>query len=381
MSSRGFYGQLRLGQHLDRGSSFWKLRRNGNLAVRVRRLAIPKPSPRSRFQPLPQCRTQPVRRYHHNPYDDPRIRNAKPLFTNAQFKHAIRSPQTKTVVIVAFGSAVIFYFYNLETVPVSGRTRFNCYSAASVREVGEAQAKMVMYELERQGGRLLPDWDPRTRMVKRVMAKLIPFSGMKDEDWEVHVIEDPGTANAFVLPGGKVFVYSGILPLAGNDSGLAAVLGHEIAHNLADHIGERLSASIGVNALMYSLILLSTAVGLGPFIMQIFGGGIMDIAFSRPMGRLQESEADYIGLMMMAEACYDPREAVNFWRRMNAAQQNAPPEWMSTHPSNQTRIEKITEWLPKALEKREQSDCRSTMAFADLFNRARRRGFVIAPEY
>lgn len=294
-----------------------------------------------------------------------------------QLRRAIRAPSTHAVIIIAVAAALGFYFTNLETVPVSGRTRFNCYSAASVREVGETQAKMVKYELERQGGRLLPDRDRRTRMVKRVMAKLIPFSGMADEQWEVYVIEDPNTANAFVLPGGKVFVYSGIIPLVRNDDGLAAVLGHEIAHNVADHIGERMSQSIGVNALMYSLVLLSAAFGGAPFVMQIFGGTLMDIAFGRPMSRLQESEADYIGLMMMAEACYDPREAAGFWRRMDKAQKEAPPEWMSTHPSNQTRIERIEEWLPKAVEKREASDCATTTAFADLFTRARRMGVMI----
>ncbi|KAB5554777.1 peptidase family M48-domain-containing protein [Coniochaeta sp. 2T2.1] len=305
------------------------------------------------------------------------LETAKPLFSSDQMRRAVRSPSTHVVIVIAVAGALIFYFANLETVPVSGRTRFNCYSTEAVREVGETQAKMVKYELERSGGRLLPDWDRRTTMVKRVMAKLIPFSGMADERWEVYVIEDPHTANAFVLPGGKVFVYSGILPLVRNDDGLAAVLGHEIAHNVADHIGERMSQSIGVNALMYSLVLLSAAFGAAPFVMQIFGGTLMDIAFARPMGRLQESEADYIGLMMMAEACYDPREAVGFWRRMDKAQQDAPPEWMSTHPSNQSRIEKIQEWLPKAMDKREASDCRSTTAFADLFQRARRMGVLI----
>lgn len=305
------------------------------------------------------------------------IANAKPLVSGDQLRRAVRSPSTYAVVVVAVAAALIFYFANLETVPVSGRTRFNCYSADSVREVGETQAKMVRYEVERQGGRFLPDWDPRTRMVRRVMDRLIPFSGMADEKWEVCVIEDPNTANAFVLPGGKVFVFSGILPLVRNDDGLAAVLGHEIAHNVADHIGERMSQSIGVNFLMYSLVLLSAAFGGAPFVMQIFGGTLMDIAFGRPMSRLQESEADYIGLMMMAEACYDPREAVAFWRRMDAAQKGAPPEWMSTHPSNQTRIEKIQEWLPKAIEKSEASDCRTTTPFADLFNRARRMGVLI----
>ncbi len=141
------------------------------------------------------------------------------------------------------------------------------------------------------------------------------------------------TQNAFVLPGGKVFVFSGILRTTRSDSGLAAVLGHEIAHNLADHVGERMSSSIGTNLLMWSMIILSAPFGGLPLLMQVFGWGVMDIAFGMPMGRRQESEADYIGLMMMAEACYDPREAVNFWARMEKEQQAQPPEWLSTHPS------------------------------------------------
>ena len=135
------------------------------------------------------------------------------------------------------------------------------------------------------------------------------------------------------MPGGKVFVYSGIFPLVRNESGMAAVLGHEIAHNLADHIGERMSQAIGVNVLLGCLLLLSAAFPPALLGVQFFGGGILDIFFGRPMNRMQESEADYIGLMMMAEACYDPREAVDFWGRMDKAQQLQPPEWISTHPS------------------------------------------------
>lgn len=130
-----------------------------------------------------------IRFYHGG--EDPRLRNAQPLFSGGQFRRVVRSPSTHAVVALAVVAAFVFYFSNLETVPVSGRTRFNCYSAESVREVGESQAKMVLYELEKTGGRLLSDWDPRTRMVKRVMEKLIPFSGMADEPWEVFVIEDP----------------------------------------------------------------------------------------------------------------------------------------------------------------------------------------------
>ena len=93
--------------------------------------------------------------------EDPRFRNARPLFSNGQLRRIVRSPSTHTIIVAAVVAACIFYFSNLETVPVSGRTRFNCYSAESVREVGESQAKMVLYDLERNGGRILPDWDPR----------------------------------------------------------------------------------------------------------------------------------------------------------------------------------------------------------------------------
>lgn len=249
----------------------------------------------------------------------------------------LNSPPTYTVVAVAVAAGLIFYFSNLETVPVSGRTRFNVYGAETVRKAGEMEHARLLRELEARGARLLPGWDPRTARVRRVMARLLPFSGMSGEggeEWEVFVVDDDRTANAFVLPGGKVFVFSGILPLARNDSGLATVLGHEIAHNLAGHVAERLSQDIGASIVLYSLVVLGGVFGLGPLIMHFFGGRFLDVAFGFPMSRLQESEADYIGLMMMAEACYDPTEAVGFWARMERATAgHEVPEWMSTHPT------------------------------------------------
>jgi Zn-dependent protease with chaperone function len=195
-------------------------------------------------------------------------------------------------------------------------------------------------------------------LVKRVMARLIPISGLEQYDWEIRVINDPresscsvteeleacapannatGNANAFILPGGKVFVYSGILPITRNQDGLAAVLGHEIAHNLAQHHGERMSSAIGPNILLYGLILLTAPVPGAFFVMQALGGWLLDTLFGRPMSRKMESEADYIGLLLMAEACYDPREAVRFWQRMDRVTSSGGaveiPEWASTHPS------------------------------------------------
>ncbi|CAJ2502881.1 Uu.00g102750.m01.CDS01 [Anthostomella pinea] len=300
------------------------------------------------------------------------LSRAKPLVTHDSLRRFIRSPSLHTVVVLSIVGAVAFYFSNLQTVPVSGRRRFNCFSEESVKAASDAQVKRIEYDVEQTGKRFLGNWDPRTRMVERVMARLIPVSGMEDAEWEVRVIDDPRTANAFVLPGGKVFVYSGLIPIAKNEHGLAAVLGHEIAHNLAEHVGERMSSQIGVNMLLYSVIFLTGGIAI--FATSFIGGGILDLLFSKPMGRLQESEADYIGLMMMAEACYDPQQALGFWQRMERAQQGEPPEWMSTHPSNHNRIQKITEWMPKATEKMEQSDCQGTSAFADMFRSAMRRG-------
>ncbi|KAI0005644.1 hypothetical protein F4779DRAFT_47931 [Xylariaceae sp. FL0662B] len=312
-----------------------------------------------------------------DPHNDPhyRLSKAKPLATREQTRRFLRSPSLHTVIVLAVGGAVVFYFSNIQTVPVSGRRRFNCFSDEYVEAASEAQVKRLIWEVERQGGRFLSDWDPRTAMVKRVMRRLIPVSGMADAQWEVVVIDDPETANAFVLPGGKVFVFSGLLRIARNEDGLAAVLGHEIAHNLAGHVAERMSGQIGINILLYSAILLTGGIAiLGT---HFIGGAILDLLFSRPMGRKQESEADYIGLMMMAEACYDPRQALEFWKRMDRALEGAPPEWMSTHPSNDTRIQKIGEWLPMAMEKMQESDCRGTSGFADMFRRAMEKGVLI----
>lgn len=172
-------------------------------------------------------------------------------------------------------------------------------------------------------------------------------------------------------------MFSGILPIARSESGLAAVLGHEIAHVLADHTGERLSRETGKNLLLYSLILLAAPIGGATLLLPLLGSSLLDIVSERPMSRVQETEADYMGLMIMAQACYDPREAVAFWTRMERRKEYAPAEWLSTHPSSDHRARKMAEWLPEALDKRAKSDCATTTAFAELVNRARQRGVLI----
>ncbi len=231
-----------------------------------------------------------------------------------------------------------------------------------------------------QAGALVPKWDPRVRRVEKVLQRLIDGgnlgTGQIGEDypgrkvgWEVHLIEDPHQANAFVLPGGKVIVFSGILPICKNNDGLAAVLGHEIAHNIAQHACEKMSQMVLLQPIVWGLIYADytgLTFGLGRFL----GSFLLDLGILRPSSRAQETEADKIGLMLMADACYDPKHAMGLWERMEKHQQDAPPEWLSTHPSNKSRIQQITEWLPEAEERYLNKGCSQMAGYKDAFQDA-----------
>jgi predicted Zn-dependent protease len=170
-------------------------------------------------------------------------------------------------------------------------------------------------------------------------------------EWEFTLVEDEG-ANAFVLPGGKVVVHTGLLPVARDDTGLAVVMGHEIAHAVAGHGNERMSQGL---ALQMGGIALSQALGSYPeqtrqLFLAAFGAGAQ-VGVLLPYSRLQESEADHLGLIFMAMAGYDPQAAIPFWERMLAQQQEqpAPPEFLSTHPAGERRIEEIKALLPEIM--------------------------------
>ncbi|KAG0652353.1 metalloendopeptidase OMA1 [Hyphodiscus hymeniophilus] len=311
----------------------------------------------------------------HTRWDPEHARNAKPLFSDRQLGSAVVSPPALVMIVVVVGGGAIYYVSNLEEVPVSGRRRFNCYSDASVEREGEMMYKMVMQDAINNGS-LLPEWDKRSRMVQRVMERLIPASGLQDQQWEVHVI-DSNEKNAFVIPGGKVFVYSGILPIAKNDDGLAAILGHEIAHNLARHAAEHMSSMVLLLPLKWALMVgfnmadaTGLTLGLGQWLGPWLSNTVLEFGIAMPASRTQESEADYIGLMMMAKSCYDPHAAVGVWQRMEEAEKNGIPQWMSTHPSNVTRIAKMEEWLPKAEEARDESGCAITTQYSRGFQQA-----------
>ena len=201
----------------------------------------------------------------------------------------------------------------------------------------------------------------KTSQVKQVGAKIQgaveQYFAMKNlsrhldgYEWEFNLVEDEAI-NAWCMPGGKVVVYSGLLPVAQSESGLAVVMGHEIAHAIANHGNERMSegllAQFGGMALAKALEskpqqtqdLFLTTYGLGATVGRIL-----------PHGRTQESEADHLGLIFMALAGYNPNDAIEFWQRMAASKLGgAPPEFLSTHPSDETRIRKIREAIPEAM--------------------------------
>lgn len=324
--------------------------------------------------------------YHH------RLRTAKPLFGGRSLGQIIRSRRTRLVILSCAVLAGLFYWSHLDVVSVSGRSRFNCFSEKTVEKICEQEYYWLLREMEHKGRRFLPDHDWRSRMAHRVMARLLPVAaaGAPHEtreadarEWEVHVIEDenPTHANAFVLPGRRVFIFSSLLHFARTDDQLAAVLSHEIAHNLAQHIGERLSQAATVNFFLGSALLLFAASPFRFITGGLLGGSALSLLYTKPMSRVQESEADYIGLMMMAEACYDPRQSITFWQRMDNMTKRLGQEeneFTSTHPSNEHRIENIMRWLPQAMEKRQMSDCRGTQGFVEIFRRAMERGEILA---
>jgi len=188
------------------------------------------------------------------------------------------------------------------------------------------------------------------RAVEQYFAQQGKSSRLRGYEWEFNLVEDKAV-NAWCMPGGKVVVYTGILPITQNETGLAVVMGHEIAHAVANHGNERMSqglaAQLGGMALAKALEtkkeetrnLFLAAYGVGATI------GVL-----LPYSRTHESEADHLGLIFMAMAGYNPNEAVSFWERMAAGKKGTPPEFLSTHPSDETRIRKIKEAIPEAMQ-------------------------------
>ncbi len=242
------------------------------------------------------------------------------------------------------------------TVPITGRSQLVL--------MPESQLEAMAYQEYRQflsKHRLSSDVRGQ-EMVKRVGWKIaraveryLAQRGMSDliadYHWEFNLVQGK-EVNAWCMPGGKVVVYEGLLPVAQDDTGLAVVLGHEIAHAIARHANERMSQQlalqVGGSAISAALGASSPAANM--VFRDLYGLGA-NLGVLLPYSRMQETEADHLGLIFMAMAGYDPRAAIPFWERMMRQKNGAsPPELLSTHPSDQTRIQKIREFLPEALK-------------------------------
>lgn len=257
----------------------------------------------------------------------------------------------------------IVYVSNLDSAPYSNRNRFIIIGPSLEKKIGERGYRETMSEF---GRHILPDNHPQTARVKRIMDRLIRASHLEHMDWKIHVIDDPkAPPNAFVLPSGKVFVFTSILPICHNDDGLATVLAHETGHQLARHTAENLSKTPFYVVLG---LLLSTVTGA-----DMINRLVVNTLFQLPASREMEREADYIGLMMMSKACFDPSEAVHVWERMTRFEQKMAkgsskvPEFLSTHPTSNNRITLIQQWLSEASSVRAQAGCDEVGGLIDSF--------------
>lgn len=262
----------------------------------------------------------------------------------------------KTLKPLMLAIAVAITFYACSTVPLTGRSQLSLVSDDQINPAAAASYQQLLS-------------DPQTKViasgtdaqrVKRIGGQLASaierylnsngYANQYSFQWEFNLIQS-GEVNAWCMPGGKVAVYSGILPITANDAGLATVMGHEIGHAIARHSAERMSQQLALQAG-------GTAIGAAAgskssatqaVIGQLYGvgGQLALLKYSRN----QESEADRLGLTFMAMAGYDPNQAVLFWQRMAAQSKGgAPPEFLSTHPSDATRIANIRNLIPEAMK-------------------------------
>lgn len=270
-------------------------------------------------------------------------------FNRAQQVYGLwnQSPAFRAAIGITVVGGGAFYYVNLETVPISGRRRFNCISPETEQSMSDQQVGQVLKQYQ---GHILPPNHPAAVLCQRVLDRLIQAAGLEGNQWDLRVIDDPKMVNAFVVPGGKVFVFTGILPICAGEDGVAAVLGHELAHNVAHHVAERMSQMWFVLAAAF---LLSYTLDISGQLASV----AVDLALSKPNSRKMESEADHIGLMLMAQACYDPAAVPKFWQRMAKAEQYAPPQLLSTHPGSASRVKAIEGWIPEAESKRAEGDC------------------------
>lgn len=254
-----------------------------------------------------------------------------------------------------YGVSTLLFFISCAEVPITHRQGLHLVPESELVSMGFQQYRDVIHK-----AKLSTDTE-KVQMVRQVGERIAKAAEeflseegradqIKNYRWEFNLIEDDRTVNAWVMPGGKAAVYTGILKYTQNGTGLAVVLGHEVSHAIAGHGNERMSQALITNlgASALSVALAQQPQQTREIYMMAYGVGA-NVGILLPYSRLHESEADHIGLILMARAGYDPREAVSFWERMSQADSSRPVEFLSTHPAPETRIERIKGEIPEAL--------------------------------
>jgi len=260
------------------------------------------------------------------------------------------------VLFMSMTAALLVSCGTTSTVPITGRTQHLMVSDAQVLSLSNQQYGEYMKTAKPSTNAT------NTAMVKRVGQRLatavetyLRNNGMaaevKNYAWEFNLVQDT-QVNAFCMPGGKIVVYEGILPVTQDETSLAIVLGHEVAHAVAKHSAEQMSTAIkqqyGAQALSMVLQGAGASTNLTNIAGTVFGLGAKGA--SAKFSRNHESEADHLGIIFAAMAGYDPQAAVAFWQRMSALTGGGSTSWLSTHPSDATRIKQIQGWMPEALK-------------------------------
>lgn len=229
------------------------------------------------------------------------------------------------------------------SAPVTGRNQLILVSEPEAQKMGLQAYRQIL------GKSTISDREDYNRRVNTIGSRIAAVSGKPNLDWEFTVIEND-TPNAFALPGGKVGVHTGLFKVAENDDQLATVMAHEVAHAIARHGSERISQQMVVKGGLQGL---GAATGSGSAVQLAATAAQLGIIL--PYSRNQEAEADHIGLIYMARAGYDPRAAVDLWRNFDAIGGGRPPEFVSTHPSPGSRIDRLQQLMPEAMEIYRQS--------------------------
>ena len=244
---------------------------------------------------------------------------------------------------------IYYYFSHRATVPLTGRSHMVGMDPRHEAALGLQSYRQILTRSD------VLESGPAVAQVRSIGQRIARVTEDPGFQWEYNVIKSP-QVNAFCLPGGKVAVYTGILPVTANDSGLAIVMGHEIAHAIARHGAERMAQEqlVQIGQMATGVALSEMDINKQRAVMAAMGVG-SQYGILLPFSRKHESEADYMGLIFAARACFDPEEAPKLWQRMNQSSNGrGPAQFMSTHPSHATRIEQFEKWMPEALKIRRE---------------------------